>query len=241
MLRSINDLFGYGINAMDGPAGTVFDFYFDDALWAVRYLVVDTGVILPGRKVLVTPQAITEADWASRLLSVPHTQQEIREGPSREEDKPVSRQEEEELHEYYQWAPYWAPGVPFGAAPISPPAGHPEGLEKRPEGDPHLRSLREVLGYALVAADGQIGHIEDFVADDENWAIRLAVIDTRNWLPGKKVAFSPHWIDRIDWGGKMAQTRLKQDQIRDAPEFDPAEPVNEELEVRLYDYYGRPH
>ncbi len=241
MFRSLSDLFGYGINAVDGPAGSVYDFYFDDTLWGVRYVVADTGVILPGRKVLLAPQAITEADWAARLLSVPLTQKEIREGPSREEDKPVSRQEEEELHEYYQWAPYWAPGVPFGAAPIPPPGPQPEGFEKAPKGDPHLRSLREVLGYALVATDGQIGHIEDFVADDETWGIRLAVIDTRNWLPGKKVAFSPHWIDRIDWGGKMAKTRLNTDQIRNAPEFDPAEPVNEELEVRLYDYYGRPH
>lgn len=238
MFRSTKDLFGYGVAATDGPAGSVRDFYFDDEVWAVRYLVVDTGVILPGKKVLLAPQAIREAKWDARLLAIPHTQQEIAEGPSWDADKPVSRQEEEELHKYYQWAPYWAPGVPFGAAPVATPV--PPAPPPRKEKN-NLRSLQEILGYALEAADGQIGHIEDFIAEDSDWVFRMVVIDTRNWLPGRKVAFSPQWIDRIDWGGKVVQTRLTQERIRNAPEFDPSEPVNEEVELRLYDYYGRPH
>lgn len=238
MLRSMKDLLDYGISATDGPAGSVRDFYFDDEVWAVRYLVVDTGVILPGKKVLLAPQAIADAQWDRRLLTIPHTQEEIANGPSWDTDKPVSRTEEEELHAYYQWAPYWAPGVPFGAAPVATPT--PPKPPARKEGI-HLRSLQEILGYSLEATDGPIGHVEDFVANDRDWVFRMVVIDTRNWLPGRKVAFSPQWIDRIDWGGKMVQTQLTRERIQSAPEFDPSEPVNEEVELRLYDYYGRPH
>jgi hypothetical protein len=62
-------------------------------------------------------------------------------------------------------------------------------LEER--GDPHLRSTKEVAGYRIGAADGEVGHVEDFVVDDEEWAIRYVGVDTSNWLPGKKVLISP--------------------------------------------------
>jgi hypothetical protein len=203
--------------------------------------VVDTGVILPGKKVLLPPQAISRTNWEARLLAIPHTREEVKTGPSFDVDKPVSRRQEEELHEYYQWAPYWAPGIPFGAAPVATPPVPPPSSEEDKKVRSHLRSMREILGYAFVASDGKIGHIEDFVVQDADWVFRMVVIDTRDWLPGKKVAFSPQWIERLDWGGKMAQTQLTQERIRNAPEFDPNEPANETVEVRLYDYYGRPH
>ena len=58
MLRSMKDLEGYEIRATDGPIGHVEDFYFDDAAWVIRYLVVDTGTWLSGRKVLISPIAM---------------------------------------------------------------------------------------------------------------------------------------------------------------------------------------
>jgi hypothetical protein len=61
-----------------------------------------------------------------------------------------------------------------------------EGPEKS-----HLRSVKEVIGYHIQATDGDIGHVEDFVVDDEVWALRYVVVDTRNWLPGRKVLWYP--------------------------------------------------
>jgi len=51
-----------------------------------------------------------------------------------------------------------------------------------------------ITGYHIHATDGEIGHVEDFMVDDEIWAIRFLVVATRNWLPGKKVILSPRWI-----------------------------------------------
>jgi len=31
-----------------------------------------------------------------------------------------------------------------------------------------------------------MGHLDDFIIDDETWTIRYVVVDTRNWWPGKK-------------------------------------------------------
>jgi hypothetical protein len=54
MLRSVKELQGYAIRAIDGDIGQVHDFYFDDQSWLIRYLVVDTGNWLPGRRVLIS-------------------------------------------------------------------------------------------------------------------------------------------------------------------------------------------
>src|ERR1051325_2075889 len=53
-------LIGKAIDAQDGKIGSVYDLYFDDQSWSIRYLVVDTGKWLPGRKVLVVPEAIVK-------------------------------------------------------------------------------------------------------------------------------------------------------------------------------------
>ncbi|MBK9166200.1 MAG: PRC-barrel domain-containing protein [Bryobacterales bacterium] len=113
-----------------------------------------------------------------------------------------------------------------------------EGVETH--GDPHLRSVREVSGYRIRAADGEIGRVADFIVDTDGWAIRYLVVDTRNWLPGRKVLVAPRWVQSIDWGDRLVHVRLHREDIKNSPEFDPNEPVNREYEARLYDYYGRP-
>ena len=52
--------------------------------------------------------------------------------------------------------------------------------------DSHLRSCKAVTGYHIEATDGEIGHVEDFLVDDETWAIRYLVVDTSNWWLGHK-------------------------------------------------------
>jgi hypothetical protein len=108
------------------------------------------------------------------------------------------------------------------------------------EGDPHLRSLDEVLGYHILASDGQIGHADDMIVDSDEWVIRYVVVDTRNWLPGKHVLIVPTSVQRVDWAERLLHLELTREQVSNAPEFDPSQPVNREYEARLYDYYGRP-
>ena len=73
MLRNFKDLRGYAIRATDGVIGKVDDFYFDDEDWGIRYLVVDTGSWLSGRKVLISPIALGSPDWMiQEVAGVPH-------------------------------------------------------------------------------------------------------------------------------------------------------------------------
>ena len=70
--------------------------------------------------------------------------------------------------------------------------------------DIHLRSSRTAGTDNIQAADGELGHVADFVIDDRTWAIRYIIIDTRNWWPGKKVLISPKWIERVSWNESKA-------------------------------------
>jgi hypothetical protein len=232
------------IQALDGRIGSVSDFYFDDQLWTVRYLVADTGNWLPGRKALISPATVGDLRTVDGSFPVSLTKKQIEESPEIYEDLPVSRQREIELADHFGWPYYWAGHAAVaGAVSINypPPIGSTQESKTAPKGaDPHLRSANEVIGYHIRAMDGEIGHVEDFIAEADLWTIRYMVVDTRNWIPGKKVLVSPTWIKRVSWGDKQVQVDLLRKVIEECPEYNPSEPVNREYEMRLYDYCGRP-
>jgi uncharacterized protein YrrD len=257
MLRSIDDLHGMTIHATDGDIGTVDQFLFDDEAWTVRYLVVDTGGWLTGRLVLISPIAIGGIDWEGQKLDVALTREQVERSPDIATDEPVSRQKEREYFRYYGYPLYWGGAGLWGAGmypgvlgypttvPYVPPATAAAAQETIPpaeeeHGDPHLRSTQEVAGYSIQATDDEIGHVEDFIIDDETWAIRYMVVDTRNWWPGKKVLVAPQWITEVSWAESKVYVDLPRETIKNGPEYDPSTLINREYEARLYDYYGRP-
>jgi uncharacterized protein YrrD len=85
--------------------------------------------------------------------------------------------------------------------------------------DPHLRSTENVTGHQIQAADGEVGHVQDFIIDDETWTIRYLLIDTGNWWPGTKVLVSPQWIDHVSWGEKKVFVKLSREAIKRLPEY----------------------
>lgn len=246
MLRSLKELEGYVLAARDGEIGRCHDFLFDDLHWTVRYMVADTGRWLPGRRVLISPISLGEPDWASRRFAVDLDKNEIKNAPSLETDAPVTRRYERDWYAYYGLPMYWGGVQPWGPA-LRPRDLRAVGRERAvpapaidADNQSQLRSLREVLGYEIGAVDGTVGQVDDFIAADDTWALHYLVVDTRKWLPGKRVLFSTQWLESVDWGRRRANVQLTIDQIKGAPEFHAADPVNEELETRLYDYYGRP-
>ena len=251
MLNNVGHLNGSKIIATDGEIGHVKEAYFDDEAWAIRYLVVDTGTWLSGREVLVSPYAVTQPLGSGKTIDVSLTRQQVRDSPVIDTHRPVSRQHEREYLGYYAFPEYWEGGElwSMSALPLLPPP-LPIAVESQaecakrgqdvPPEDVHLRSSANVAGYDIQATDDSIGHVKDFIFDDESWAIRYLVVDTRNWWPGgKKVLLATHWIDRIDWADKTVYTKLTRNQIKSSPEYEEAEPINRDYEKRLHDAYGR--
>ena len=66
MLIHASAIKGYAIAASDGEIGTVSDLLFDDVSWRVRWLVVETGTWLAGRKVLLPASTLGHADAIRR-------------------------------------------------------------------------------------------------------------------------------------------------------------------------------
>jgi uncharacterized protein YrrD len=248
-LRRTKDLGEYTIAASDTDIGKVCDFYFDDKLWTIRYIVVDTGLILPGRKVLISPLALLHPAWSPLHLRVNLTSDQINNSPSVDVHKPISRQHEAEHRKYYGWPDYWEGDGLWGSWP-SPEALARASAEsariktkvknrkKAASNDAHLRSVHEVIGYHINATDGEIGHLEDFLFDDETWQIRYAIVDTKNWWPGKKILLRPQWIERVSWAEREIYAKLSRESIQKAPEWNPDKPFSREYELKLHKHYG---
>jgi hypothetical protein len=248
MLRSVHQLLGFKLQASDGDAGTLEDLFFDDQRWTVRYLVVDTGPWLLGRKVLLSPIVADRPDFVLLVLPVRLTKKLIQSSPEINLDEPVSTQKFEELHEHYGWPAYWAGspvlGTPtLGAYPMiyAHTEMEEEGTEaETPPGDPHLRSAKEVMGYRIHAQDGEIGHVQDFFVDEDDWCIRYMLVDTRDWLPGRRVLVSPDWIEDVSWAEAQVHVNLTRQQVKESPEYSPVSEPSRSYEAELYRYYGWP-
>jgi hypothetical protein len=213
MQHSICSLIGYEIRATDDDLGTVDEFCFDDETWTVRYIVVETGNWLSGRRVLISPVAFGKPDRKSRKISVNLTCGQAGSSPDIATERPVYLQHAAALYEHYQWP--WRGG--FGATPLPLPGDavpveqETPGSERRD--DAHLRSTGQVTSYHIHATDGEIGHVDDFIVDDENWEIRFLVADTRNWLPGKNALISTQSITRVEWADSSVHLDLTRESI----------------------------
>jgi len=244
MLRSLKDLEQYTVCATDGDVGNVVNFLLDDERWVIRYLVVNTGGLFEGRHVLISPISFREVEWSNQRFHLALTVDKIKDSPSVDVDKPVSRQHDREYHRYYGYPYYgdysglWGTGSYPGLLAVSDSNDLPLDLAEAPA-DVHLRSAKEVRGYHIQGSDDTIGHVHDFIVDDSTWMIRYLVIDTSNWWVGKKVLVAPSWAGNISWEEKVVNINLSRKAIKDCPEWNPTAAVSREYEGRLHNHYGR--
>jgi hypothetical protein len=242
MLRNASAIKGYVITASDGRIGTVSDFLFDDASWLIRWLVVDTGNWLTGRKVLLAPSVLGHLDPNGSEFSVSLTMQQVKNSPDIDTERPVSRQIESDIYDYYGWSPYWGTGAGYlgfgfgggATAPLPSPRSRRRAEDiaaaRRSDDDPHLRSVEAVTGYHIHASDGEIGHVADFLVEDSDWSIHEIVVDTKNWWPGKNVLISPRLIREIDWMDNAVKLNVDRERVKDSPASDASTTVDQALQ-----------
>ena len=241
MLHKAKTLTGYKLDSLDGEIGRVEEFYFDDKHWVVRYLVADSGNWLTGRHVLLSPYALGAVNTATHHLTVDLSRKQIEGSPALDRHVPVSRQYEESYYGYYGWPMYWGGPYIWGSYPHI--ARDRQEWKNRAiaerSWDPHLRSTSDVAHYGIEAKNGAIGHVEDFVIDDETWAIRYLVVDTRNWWPGKRVLIAPQWIERVGWSESKVFIHLSREAIKQSPEFTEESALTRDYEDALHRHYDR--
>lgn len=242
MLYVIKKLENLKISNTNEEIGYLKDFYFNDESWITRYIVVDTGNLFTGRKVLISPNSIKKPNFLEGIIYTNLTKKQIEESPPISEDEPVSLQHQIKLSEYYGWPAYWSMGVSMQEA-IEAIKRELNENDMEQKNDSHLRSIREVRNYRIEAIGGEIGVIDSFIIDDMNWTIKYLVIDTRKWLHwlpgGKNVLVAPEWIKELDWENSKVIVDLDKKIIEEGPEFDEAREIDEEFENRLYTCYKK--
>lgn len=258
MLWSFDELKGFALRATDGSLGSVHDLLFDDAHWTARWLVVDTAWLF-GRRVLIAPQALGHPDALANEFPVTLTKEQIKNAPDIDTDRPVNRQHEADLYGYYGYGPYWTTmdnaligGVAGVTLPPRMPIGHPERLAATEEvasraararyvdeGDPHLRSAREVTGYSIRGTDDSVGRVANFLIDEQGWVIRYLVVDTGVWLSGRRVLIAPPWVSGVSWATQEVQVTMTRAEIEASPPYNPDMTLDRDYEEQLHGHYGR--
>ena len=243
MFRSLKELLGYQLLAKDGHMGKVHNFLFNDEDWNIRYLVVETGPWILGRKVLISLLALGQPVWASETFPVDLTREQVKSSPDVDLAKPVSRQYEERLLQHYRLPMYWsmAAAIPGRPAYVPPQLFSKQEDQAHKEVDLHLRSAKELFGYQVNALEGDVGTLTNFILEDEDWNIRYMVVDISSWLGSEKqILVALEWVSNIDVSRKEVLIDLSQDAVKFSPAFDPSLPVNRQYEEVIYDYHGRP-
>lgn len=258
MLWNASDINGYAISASDGKIGTVSDFLFDETSWLVRWLVVETGSWLFGRKVLVPSSALASLGKAEKECVVDLTMLQIKESPDVDTDRPVSRQMETSVYGHYGYRPYWNSGYGFlggigymggygymggmgGAVPISPESKQREeevAEYHRNHDDVHLRSVAAVSRCQIHATDGEIGHVKNLLIEDLDWSVRYFAVDTSNWWPGKTILVLPRLVLEISWSENLVELAVDRRMIKEAPAYDGSTIVDHAYSERILSYYG---
>ena len=262
MLRTMTDLKDCTIGATDGTIGSVKVVYFDDAKWVIRYLVVATGDWLSSRRVLISPMAIGKPTWEERILQVSITRNQVSSSPDIDTDKPVSRQHEMEYLGYYGYPYYWGGRGLWGMEPTpammasrlgyggTNPAYRRAQAEKarsdaeantqrHKSDDHHLRSCTTVMTYHIHASDGNIGHVQDFLIDEETWAIRYMGVNTSNWWMGHQVLVAPQWIAGFNWEDNIVAIDLTRDAVKTAPPYEAGIQLSRDEEINIFNHYGK--
>lgn len=250
MLFAAAGLIGSAVAASDGAIGAVRDFLIDDRRWTVRWLVVDTGDWLPGRKVLIHPSAVAPIRLPPRpalpmlavgermALPVALTRAQVEASPEAASDEPVTAEMEQRLFDHYGWDPFFGASQLGGEPAVLRPAEGRAG--DRPSGDGfRLGGAAALKGFAVHASDGEAGSVDNVFLDDVRWTVRHLVVATRGWLHGRLARVPISAVTGVDWAARRVILGVARERVESGPEWDPSVVIAEDLmEARLHAHFG---
>jgi len=207
MLRRCVKLLDSRMEATDGMIGKLYDLYFDDRSMRFRYAVIDTGHWLPGRRVLIPIESLGMPYYNRPIVRVNLTKDEIRNAPDWNSTKPVYRENMVELS-------FVVP--PLCGSPdlglIALPSTH---SQEEPDGENHLRSLKEVRRYAIAGPDGTLGTVADFVIRSDKWTLAYILAQPVDTGRSKTAMIEIAELRMIKWEQKTILVNTsKQDLLR---------------------------
>jgi len=224
MLHLANKVFGATVRGVDGPLGTLEDFLFDEDGWVVRYLIVDTGA----RRLLLSPMAVP-GSWDRSEIVVNLTTAQVESSPD-VDAATLDRARETAMLEHYRHPRYWGDTNIWGTFPtpnaLSDAAGAATPAASgrvATEQALRLHAVSARIGAHIQAADGEIGHIDDFLVDELTWCVRYLLVDTSNWIGGKSVLVRTKMVRGFDPTDGTLRVDAARDVIEHSPSFESIE------------------
>lgn len=103
-----------------------------------------------------------------------------------------------------------------------------------------LLHIKDIQDYAVMATDGEMGTVYDWLFDDRDWAIRYLVVETGSWLSSRRVLLAPLVLHEPDTRQRHVPVALTREQVQYSPDVDTDKPVSRQKESDLHAYYGWP-
>ena len=224
MQRRTSAFTGYTIEAVDGKVGFISDILFEDQTWKLRWFVVNTGSWLLGRKILIHPSALERPDIRQRAFPSSLTKVQVEASPDLKCNQPVSRQIDQDFSNYYTFLSGWGDDCYGGQSVglLGSGASNSRSVPRVPvleDDERQLLSIASMMGFSIHALDGDIGHLEDFLVEDESWTIEYAVVATKNWGFGRHVLISPTDIRTTNFLAEYVPINLTRYKIKCSPSW----------------------
>jgi sporulation protein YlmC with PRC-barrel domain len=216
----MNALKGLRLHASDGYIGRVDDVHFDGRTWAVSQICAETRPHLIGHRVLVPADALGHVDWVDRSIPVHQDREEV----NHDQDA------DEYSGSFRDLAAHWMPFV--GALGASP--------EPKAEEDTNIRSMNQLNGYEVRATDSEVGHVADFILDDDTWRVRMAVVELSSDLFGRRVLLPVERIPVISFESQTMYIDVPSALFVDAPEVDVLFLAGKNAESVVSEHYRQP-
>ncbi len=209
MVHDLEKLIGASVIGTDGEIGRIRNFLFDDKSWIVRYMVIDVGSWLKRHDVIVLISAVENSDWEKRIFHIRLSREEARNSPDVDAAKPVSRQQEIAMEEYFGKLASWIDAQLDWIHRL--PTGRKFPL--RTAEDPDLRGAWNLAGYEVWATDGKIGRLEGLLLDEGSWHLGYLEVEASEWLLGRSVLIPTRWVKSVSWADLRINLRHAQEEL----------------------------
>jgi sporulation protein YlmC with PRC-barrel domain len=190
MVKYAKKLIGSQVKTRDSTVGKIKNILFNDENWSIEYFVIGKHKWLPFGKVLVKPVTVKCSNGQAKVITE-MTRTEFENCPSSSEYLPVAEQKALEK----QIERMGLNKTPAGQNTQNQEQQAVSGTKK----DPHLRSIKEIVGYKIQATDGLIGIVNDFVLNPESWRVEGIVVKDGCEDIKDNELIPPDMIDKIIW------------------------------------------
>lgn len=101
-----------------------------------------------------------------------------------------------------------------------------------------LYASDDLKNYRLIAADGEIGSINDIFFEPDGWQVRYLLVDTGQWLDSRKILVSPIAIGMIHEQDKSIDIELTKWQLASSPIITDSTNITRQYEERYFRHFN---